>query len=127
MKTLKIMYALFFIVLLLSCASTNNSAAPFPQDTPMVRDDWPRQISEEAVSFSISQPQVETWEGNILTARAAVGAKTTGEQKQRYGAVWFTARTEVNKETRMVLLQDFAITKINFKGIPDNGRATSLP
>ncbi len=99
----------------------------------MVRDDWPRQIVEGAVTFSISQPQVETWEGNKLTARAAVGAQKTGEQKQHYGAVWFTARTEVNKETRMVLLQDFAITEINFQGIPDKGQSylaalkTALP
>jgi hypothetical protein len=132
MKTLKTTYAFFFTVLLLSCASTNNSAAPFAQDTQMVRDDWPRQIVEGAVTFQVSQPQVETWEGNKLTARAAVGAQSQGD-KQRYGAVWFTARTEVNKETRMVLLQNFTITKIHFQGIADKGQSyraaleTALP
>jgi hypothetical protein len=133
MKIYKTMYALFFIVLLLSCASAENQSSQFPQDTPMVRDDWPRQIVAGAVTFSISQPQVETWEGNKLTARSAVGVQAAGEQKQRYGVVWFTARTEVNKDTRMVLLQDFAVMKINFQGIADKGQSyqaglmTSLP
>jgi hypothetical protein len=133
MKIKKTMYAVVSIMLLLSCASTNNPSAPSPENTQMVRDDWPRQIVEGAVTFTISQPQVETWEGNKLTARTAVGVQAQGDQKQRYGAVWFTARTEVNKDTRMVLLQDFAITKINFKGVPDNGQSyrtalsTTLP
>lgn len=120
MKINKTLYTLLSCALF-SCAAADKQPVIIQQDTPMVRDDWPRQISEEAVSFSISQPQVETWQGNILTARAAVGAKPQAGKKY-YGVVWFTARTEVNKNTRMVLLQDFAITKINFKGIPDNGR-----
>jgi hypothetical protein len=133
MKIKKTMLAVFSIVLLLSCASANDPPAPLPDNTQMVRDDWPRKIEAGATTFTISQPQVETWEGNKLNARAAVGVQAQGEQKQRYGAVWFTARTEVNKDTRMALLQDFAITKINFKGVADNGQSyrtalsTALP
>ncbi len=52
MKTLKKMHVIFSLMLLLSCASANNPPAPFPQDTQMVRDDWPRQIVEGAVTFS---------------------------------------------------------------------------
>lgn len=133
MKIKKTMYAVFSIMLpLLSCASADTPSASFPQDTPMVREDWPRQIVAGTVTFSISQPQVESWEGNKLTARTAAGAQPQGD-KQRYGAVWFTARTDVNKKTRMVLLQDFTITKINFQGIPDKGQSyraaleTALP
>ena len=130
--------SLLCLLVLLSCASasTNSTAtgtaAAFPPDTQMARDDWPRQIVEGGVTFLISQPQVDTWEGNKLTARAAVGAQPQGE-KQRYGVVWFTARTEVNKKTRMVLLQDFAITRIKFDEVSDgglsymNGLKTALP
>jgi hypothetical protein len=131
MKIHKTRYALLLLALLLSCAGTANNATT-SESAPMARDQWPRKIACEGVTYTISQPQVETWEGNMLTARTAVGAQPEGGI-QRYGVVWFTARTEVNKETRMVILQDYAITKIKFDGVSDgglsymNGLKTALP
>ena len=38
-----------------------------------------------------------------------------------YGVLWFTARTEVDKESRMVTLEDLTISKTDFPTTPDGG------
>src|SRR5215510_5260011 len=56
---------------------------------------WPRTLTDGSTSFSIYQPQIESWKENRLESRAAV-AVTTGQRKQPvYGVVWFAARTEI--------------------------------
>lgn len=40
-----------------------------------------------------------------------------------YGVLWFTARTEVDKESRMVTLEDLTISKTDFPTAPDGGAA----
>ena len=35
--------------------------------------------------------------------------------------MWFAARTEVDKETRMVALEDLTVSKVNFPTVPGGG------
>src|SRR5439155_1445963 len=41
----------------------------------------------------------------------------------RYGVIWFTARTEVDKEARIVALEDVTVSKADFPTTPDGGAA----
>jgi len=75
---------------------------------------WPRTITSGAEEISVYQPQLEKWEGNELAAYAAVSVKTEGKEQLRYGVVWFTARTEVDKVNREVTLDNFQIAKVRF-------------
>jgi hypothetical protein len=60
------------------------------------------------------QPQVEAWEGDELRAYAALALASKTGKATRYGVVWFTAQTEVDKVNRQVTLDEFRITKVKF-------------
>lgn len=113
--------SLLCLLVHLPCASAGN-AGTIPQSTPMVRDDWPRTIGEGDTQFTIYQPQVESWIGDRLTTRMAIAVQEKGAAAPQYGVAWFSARTEVDKKTRMVLLQDFTITKTKFPKATEKSR-----
>lgn len=75
---------------------------------------WPREAVRGDEKISMYQPQLETWEGDELHAYAALSVKKGGDQRTNYGVVWFTARTEVDKVNRQVILDDFRITRVKF-------------
>ncbi len=84
-------------------------------------DAWPKQFVSGENTFSIYQPQIERWQGNELQARAAVGLETAASPQPRFGVIWFSALTNVDKESRMVTLHDMSLFKIDFPGTPDEG------
>jgi hypothetical protein len=99
-------------------ASNAGDAPPPPIATT---DPWPRQIQTGTATLTIYSPQVESWTGNLLTYRAAVAVSTPGTNQQTYGVIWGQARTEVDREARMVTLEDQKLTRSNFPTLPDNG------
>ncbi len=91
-------------------------------------DPWPRKVSfvdagGVSTTLLVYQPQVESWEGNQIKFRAAVGAVAGSPTRETFGVVWATARTEVNRAARMVTLADLNLTRSNFPTLPDNGAA----
>jgi hypothetical protein len=60
------------------------------------------------------QPQVESWKGDEVHAYAALAVISTASKTTKYGVLWFTARTEVDKVNRQVMLDDFQITRVKF-------------
>lgn len=84
-------------------------------------DPWPRQYQLPSAELLIYQPQVESWQGNRLSFRAAVGATPPGAKEPAFGVVWATARTEVDPIRRAVTLQDVQATRSNFPTLPDHG------
>ena len=86
-------------------------------------DVWPRPIPLSNAGALIYQPQVESWDGNQIQVRAAVSIKPTGAPAPSFGAVFATARTEVDRVARTVVFNDLAITKSNFPTLPDQGAA----
>jgi hypothetical protein len=92
---------------------------------------WPRQYLVDGVAFSIYRPQIDTWSGNRLAARAVMAVKT-GETKdeagnpvsqQIYGVMWLTARTETDKLARELILDQLVIDKVNFPTAKDKEAA----
>ncbi len=84
-------------------------------------DPWPRQIQTGTATLLVYSPQVESWTGNLLTYRAAVSVKTPVSEQETFGVIWGQARTEVDRETRMVTLEDQKLTRSNFPTLSDNG------
>lgn len=76
--------------------------------------DWPREIKAPKATVLMYQPQVETFEGNRLTGRAAVSVTQKGKTEPVFGAVWISARAETNRDTRFVSIQDIDVTRIRF-------------
>ena len=79
---------------------------------------WPKEIDTDNLHLVLYQPQVESWKGNRIEARSAVIVTLTGDATQIFGTVSINARTEVDKETRLVSLEDIAIKEANFPSAP---------
>ncbi len=75
---------------------------------------WPRKASHGSETISMYQPEVETWKGDELHAYAALAVTSAVNRTTKYGVLWFTARTEVDKVNRQVTLDDFQITRVRF-------------
>ena len=80
---------------------------------------WPREATEGGRTFTVYQPQIETWDGTRLHARAAVSVESAASPLQHFGVVWFSARAEVDKVNRLVALADFRVDKVAFPSEPD--------
>jgi hypothetical protein len=80
---------------------------------------WPRQIQSDGNTITVYQPQVESWDGNVLKERAAVSVSTAASPTPTFGVIWFTARTDVDKTTRMVTLHDIDLTRASFPTAKD--------
>lgn len=61
-------------------------------------------------SITIYQPQVESLKGNILTGRAAVAYHGSGSDTPIFGAVWFTAQVNIDRENNSVHYETLEIT-----------------
>jgi len=84
-------------------------------------DPWPVQIDLSNATVLVYSPQVNAWDGNALDFRAAVAVKAAGTGAESFGVVWATARTQVDRVERTVVLEDLKITKRNFPALPGNG------
>lgn len=95
-------------------------AAQAPADA--VAAPWPRKFTEDGTDITLHQPQIEEWQGDILSGRLAVAVKTGSKPDAQgkpqdvlsYGAAWFTARTDVDKVDRRVTLTDVWFKKVSF-------------
>jgi hypothetical protein len=85
-------------------------------------DTWPMELDDHGFHLVIYQPQVDSWKQNHLEGRAAVTATKTGSNQEAFGIVMLSARTDVDKETRMVALDDIKVTSASFPGAkPEQG------
>jgi hypothetical protein len=108
------------IVLLTTTGGVGAQGAGSPA---AVADVWPREFRLPDATLLVYQPQVESWDGNVLSYRAAVGVKAAGTDQETFGVMWATARTQVDRVARMVTLEQTTLTKSYFPTLADNGAA----
>ncbi len=120
------------LVAALSCAAPSprlaaQAPAPAAENVPseeQAESFWPHRIDAGDQTILVYQPQVESWIGTQLSARAAVSVESKTSPQPSYGVIWFSARTGVDKTTRLVTLSDVQITKANFPTAADGGAPT---
>jgi hypothetical protein len=98
---------------------TGEAMGPAASEQPS--DSWPRELTSGDNTFSIFQPQYDRWEQGRLDGRSAVAVEGQASPEPRYGVIWFSARTQVDKETHMVTLEDLTVSKADFPTVPDGG------
>jgi hypothetical protein len=99
------------VLLIAGCASL----PPQPMETDL---GWPTSVDADGLHLLIYQPQVDSWQGNRLMARSAVTITRELATTPVSGLVTFSARTDVDKETRLVTLNELEITGGSFSA-PD--------
>jgi len=92
-------------------------------ENSMPADPWPRDMTLSNAKAVIYQPQIESWSGNELKFRVAVGLKPNDAKTETFGVISGSARTSVDREARLVDLSDFGVFVLNFPTLPDNGGA----
>jgi len=100
----------------LACAGLTTPA--FGQDVE--ENPWPREIPTSQGTVVIYQPQPEKLEDNTLHGRAALALEINGSEAPIFGAVWFSARLETDREERTATLTDITVTRTRF---PDQDEA----
>src|SRR5262245_30325316 len=99
-------------------AAPASAAVPAPDPDP-----WPKVLDGESYRVELYPPQVESWDGLKLTGVSAVVAekKAKGDQGavKQYGSVAFTARTLVDKEERLVAIDQLVVDKVAVPSAPD--------
>jgi hypothetical protein len=115
------------VVCLISCSQ---GRAQTPPEAPSAQKakvqtaeapetNWPGKMTSGAETFLIYQLQVEKWAENRIDLYAAVEVKTGAKGAAKYGVVWFTARTEIDKVNRLVTLEHAQLTKVKFPAAPE--------
>jgi len=119
----------FALLASLAVVDANGQAVPAPQaeapageaapDGEPDLDPWPRLIEGDTHSLRVHPPQVDSWSGTQVTGRVAVELLETGKENPVYGVVEFSARTRVDKEARMVVVDEFQARTATLPSAPE--------
>ena len=109
-KTISPILTVLGIVVLFSLGVSPATADLLPPD-----EDWPRVHEVESGQVVMYQPHIESWEDyKHLVGKAAIQVIPTGKESGTFGAIQLEADTQVNHQTRMVLLENIQVTGLNF-------------
>jgi hypothetical protein len=118
MTSRRTLVAIAFVVIgALVCSSPARAQGNAAQPA----DPWPRQFKLNNATALVYQPQVDSWDNNMVNFRAVVSITPNGSKQGILGVIWATARTQVNRVSRIVVLEDIKLTKSNFPTLPDQG------
>ena len=104
-------------------ASTCFATTAFGQE--QADNPWPREIPTPQGTVVFYQPQPDKLDGNRLDGRAAVALEINGSKEPVFGAVWFSARLETDREERTATLTDVTVTRTRFPE-QDEAKAAEL-
>lgn len=86
--------------------------APFTAGA--AEENWPRELQAEKAKIIIYQPQLESFKGDEVAARAAVSVQTSKMKQPVFGVVWFRSRISTDRDTRTVEFLDVKVEKMKF-------------
>ena len=92
---------------------------PMADDRLATDNGWPRAFTAGDHQVTVYQPQVESWDNDRIRSRAAVAVQTKASAVPFYGIVWLSARTDVDRENRLVTLNDIRVESAQFPSKPD--------
>lgn len=76
--------------------------------------DWPQEITAPEGKIIIYQPQPEKLKGNILTGRAAMALELSSRKGPVFGAFWFSARIDTDREAGLATIRDLQVTRVRW-------------
>ena len=101
------------IVLALLCSGALSAQTP-AQQRAIGDGNWPREIDSGDTHIVIYQPQVDRWKDNRIESRSAVIVTRKNDPTEIFGIVSIEGRTEVDKESRLVVFENITIKDATF-------------
>ena len=114
-------HAWLLVALLLVAAPGDLRAAeqpPAPPAADVTPDPWPKRLQEGGVTYTVFQPQLDSWDGYRLAAHAAVSVLPDGSKDATFGVVDLTAVTVVDRVGRAVSFEDVKVVRSSFPSAP---------
>jgi hypothetical protein len=111
-------------LVVLSIAPAGRAQAPgaapasIPPASSVTPDPWPKSLHQDTLTYTIFQPQLDSWDGYRYAAHAAVSVLADGSKDPTFGVVEIAAVTVVDKLARSVAFQDIQIVKSTFPSAP---------
>src|SRR5262245_54613831 len=111
------------IVLILTCALVRVEfmAAQTPSGPPNPGDPWPKRAQLGGATYTIYQPQIDSWDSFNMAAHAAVSVLPPGSQTPMFGVLRLTAKTKVDRLARTVYFTDTTVQSAMFPASRRNG------
>lgn len=78
------------------------------------KDKWPKRFEHPKGTVIMYQPQLESFQGDKLTARAAVSVKKKEWKEPVFGAVWLSGHVLTDRDTRMATIDEVKVTDAKF-------------
>jgi hypothetical protein len=94
------------------------AASPPPPAAAVTPDPWPKSLRTDGATFTIYQPQLDSWDGYRIAAHAAVSVLPDGAKDPVFGVVDLTAVTVVDRVGRSVSFQDIQVKGARFPAAP---------
>src|SRR5271155_3996999 len=88
-----------------------------PGEAPPNTSRWPMVINSDAGQITVFQPQLEDFQGDQLSARAAVSVAAANQQQPIFGAIWLQSRVSTDRVARTVQILDVNVTRTRFPGV----------
>lgn len=79
---------------------------------------WPREFEKNDYQITIYQPQIESFEKNVLEGRMAISIKPK-DKDLIFCAAWFKATISTDTDERTAALEKIQIVKLNFPDMDD--------
>lgn len=95
----------------------------FLTDAGSAATDWPRSFTADGTAFTVYQPQLTNWSGNILTARVALSVLPAGAAQPQFGTVVLSGTTSVDNTSQSVSLSNFQVLQSSFPSAPEQAPA----
>ncbi len=105
-------------VLVLSSTASAQAPGPMPPASAVTPDPWPKTLDLGGTTTTIFQPQLDSWDGHVVRAHAAVSILPDGTRDATFGVVELEAVTLVDRTARSVAFQDIRIVKSTFPSAP---------
>jgi hypothetical protein len=81
------------------------------------KEQWPKRFEHPNGVATMYQPQLESFEADKLTARAAVSVKRKDVKEPIFGVVWLSTKVSTDRDTRMATIDEPKITEVKAPGV----------
>lgn len=90
--------------------------------TVVLAIEWPQQVEADEATIIVYQPQPESLDGNVLKGRAAMSLELKDkEQEPIFGAFWYEARIDTDRDAGTALIRDLKVTQVRWPDSRDAG------